>query len=183
MFKRNPLIKIKILHLSQGQHRYEFTHAVTDFQDVALSTTVFSNPVKTTVTVDKGTSDMSVTLCVSTVATLECDRCLAPLHRHIFGEYRIFYASSRSVRACNLQDEVRMLGKNDFEIDLTDDVRDTLLLALPMKNVCEPACPPKAGLISFADENSSPLLETEWQRALHQISQKLNLYPNRPKTR
>ncbi len=183
MSKREPLVKIKVSHLSPGQHHYQFMLAVADFQDAALSHTVFANTVETRVTIDKGMSDMSVTIHVSTVVTLECDRCLAALHRHISGEYRIFYAPAKSVRAQDLQDEMRLLGKNDFEIDLTDDVRDTLLLALPMKNVCEPACPPNVGKGSFAAADRPSAPETEWQKALSQISQKLNLHSNRPKPR
>jgi len=169
MSKREPLVKIKISHLSPGQHHYQFMLAVADFQDAALSHTVFSNTVETKVTIDKGMSDMSVTIHVSTVVTLECDRCLA--------------APAKSVRAQDLQDEMRLLGKNDFEIDLTDDVRDTLLLALPMKNVCEPACSPSVGKVSFAAADRPSAPETEWQKALSQISQKLNLHSNRPKPR
>jgi uncharacterized protein len=182
MSKREPLVKIKISHLSQGQHHYRFTHAICDFRDAAFSDNVFSHPVETTVTIDKGLSDMSVTICVKTVAILECDRCLAELHRSISGEYRIFYAPAKSVHTQNLQDEVRLLGKNDFEIDLTDDVRDTLLLALPMKNVCEPACSHRTGTTSLANVAGRTTPETDWQQALSQISQKLNLQ-DRPKSR
>lgn len=171
---REPLVKIKISHLSQGKHSYHFVLASTDFQDAAVSTKVFPNPVEVSLSLDKGLSGITVDIVVSSVAILECDRCLATLHRHISGEYRIFYSQAKSMQVEDWQDEIRWLGRNDFEIDLTDDVRDTLLLAVPMKNVCEPACMNQAELPSSHPEQSDSVPESEWQKALHQLKQKFN---------
>lgn len=171
--KREPLVKIKISNLAQGTHRYRFVLASTDFQDAAVSAKTFPNPVEAAVLLEKGLSDITVAIVVSTVAAFECDRCLAALQRAISGEYRIFYAQSKTAQVEGLQDEMRLLGKNDFEIDLTDDIRDTLLLAVPMKNVCEPVCAHQVMPAANAGQSGSAS-ESEWQKALRQLSQKFN---------
>ncbi|MCS7013988.1 MAG: DUF177 domain-containing protein [Chloroherpetonaceae bacterium] len=171
MHKGESLVKIKVSHLTQGVHQYRFHLQAKDFQSVAVSETMFPRPVEVRVTLRKGLSEMAVAIELETVATFECDRCLAAIEKRITGMYRIFYTQSGTRVAEELeQDEVRWLGKNDFEIDLTDDVRDTLVLAVPMKNVCEPTCQH----LWFRDSTTkTEPEETEWQRALSQLSQKL----------
>lgn len=174
MHRGDSLVKIKISNLAQGAHCYHFQLQAKDFQTAAVSEAMFPNPVAVKVLLQKGLSEMTVTIELETVATFECDRCLAVIEKRIAGMFRIFYAQSGASVAKEVrleEDEVRWLGKNDFEIDLTDDVRDTLVLAIPMKNVCEPECQhPFWHTSATSDADSSP--DSEWQRVLSQLSQK-----------
>ncbi len=72
-------------------------------------------------------------------ATLECDRTLARFTQPIAGSYRILFAPESLARRPDTEEddceEVRLLDAAERTIDLTDAVRDTLLLAVPPRKV------------------------------------------------
>ena len=77
-----------------------------------------------------------VTLIVEAVAKLECDRTLRPYDEQLAGEYTVLFAPPDFAGAEEREgvyEEVRPLQDNDYEIDVTDIVRDTLVLAIPTR--------------------------------------------------
>jgi uncharacterized protein len=165
---------IKISNLTNGTHRYEFECVSSDFADEWIDTERFSAPIFITATLTKATTELVVELSVSTIASLQCDRCLAPISKRLSGDYRILFLPSASAANGSDDDDVRVLSKNETHIDLTPDVRETLLLAVPMKNVCEQAA---------CAENDAPItrefsqthganFQSDWQQQLAEISKK-----------
>ncbi|MFQ3596862.1 MAG: DUF177 domain-containing protein [Chloroherpetonaceae bacterium] len=148
---------IKISNLTNGVHHYNFECVASDFADKLIDTERFSAPIFITATLIKAMTEIVVELSVSTIALLQCDRCLAPTHKKLSGDYRILFLHSGAV-ASDSDDDVRVLSKNDTHIDLTTDVRETLLLAVPMKNVCQD---------TTCAENDAPI-EREFSRTHHQ---------------
>ncbi len=78
-----------------------------------------------------------VTLQAWATATLECDRTLALFEQPIEGTYRILLVPPSFARREDAApyEEVRVLHRADRTIDLTDAVRDTVLLAVPARKV------------------------------------------------
>lgn len=77
-----------------------------------------------------------VKLHASATAELTCDRTLREYDERIDGSYGVLYGPPSLVgREGEEFDEVRPLESSDREIDLTDVVRDTLLLAVPQRKV------------------------------------------------
>lgn len=77
-----------------------------------------------------------VKLHASGTAELTCDRTLRPYDEQIDGAYNVLFGPASLVgRDGDEFDEVRPLDSSDREIDLTDIVRDTLLLAIPQRQV------------------------------------------------
>ncbi len=91
---------------------------------------------------------------VKTVAELVCSRCLGPFRFPVAAEHSLLYrdAGARS------EEENLRLGRNDLDvvfysepvINLYDDIRQTIQLALPFKPVCRPGC---GGLCPRCGEN------------------------------
>lgn len=164
---------IKISNLTNGVHRYEFECVASDFADEWIDTERFSAPIFITATLTKAMTEIIVELSVSTVASLQCDRCLAPISKRLSGDYRILFLQSAKA-ANDSDDDVRVLSKNETHIDLTLDIRETLLLAVPMKNVCEQAsCAENnapIGRVFF--QTHSNAFESEWHQKLAEISKK-----------
>lgn len=80
------------------------------------------------------------TLHAAATATLECDRTLALFEQPIEGTYRILFVppSFADTQTDDEQagfEEVRIFNRSDHEIDLTEAVRDTVLLAVPARKV------------------------------------------------
>lgn len=81
-----------------------------------------------------------VTLHASATATLECDRTLAVFEQPIEGAYRILFVPPSFAPGQNRDDEagyeeVRVFQRSDRDVDVTEAVRDTLVLAVPARKV------------------------------------------------
>ena len=77
-----------------------------------------------------------VTLDARATAVLECDRTLKDFEEEIAGEYSLLFAPPDFAgEDDDRYEEVRELLPYDREIDVTDAVRDTLLLAVPQRKV------------------------------------------------
>jgi uncharacterized protein len=69
-------------------------------------------------------------------ATLTCDRTLEPYEEALEGAYNVLFGPPSMVGQSGDEfEEVRPLDPADREIDLTEVVRDTLLLAIPQRTV------------------------------------------------
>jgi uncharacterized protein len=96
---------------------------------------------------------------VTASVDLACDRCLAPLRRVIEAGIRVF-AERRELRDRRSVEEVReddvgIVYHDGRFVDLTDDVRQVLLVELPWQSVCRDDCRglcPRCG----ADLNGGP---------------------------
>lgn len=143
MSKEKGVIEIRVAGLSEGVHLYDFTCKATDFKKPELAEPGFCNDICVKVVANKTDSEITVDIETKTVAVLSCDICLAPLKKEATGEYRIFFVFGEPGSNTDAQDEnYRVLDRNASVIDLTEDVRETLLLSKPLKVVCidNPGC-------------------------------------------
>ncbi len=175
MTEREPLVKIKTSSLTVGTHKFLFQCNAADFHDAEVTTEQFPNRITVRVLLTKTASELLAEFSVETIALFECDRCLKPLQKDIMGKFRVLFTPKvvhhhGKMDAALVEDETRTIGKNDTEIDLTNDVRDTLLLAVPIKNVCEPECEPSAAQKEYLHRIVPE--ESEWQRKLRELNQK-----------
>lgn len=80
-----------------------------------------------------------VTLDVAAEATLECDRTLVLFQQPIAGQHRMLFAPAaqlgRRDTEPDAEEEVHEIDAATRSIDLTEAVRDTLLLAVPARAV------------------------------------------------
>lgn len=188
---KKGLIVIKVANLSLGEHHYEFQCSATDFEAEAISEKAFPSPIDVRVVLNKTTSEIVAGIETETTVQLECDRCLAPIHKTVKGQYKVFYLMSHTERHTMDSDEeteVRQVDKNTVEIDLTEDVRETLLLSIPLKNICDntESCAQRVGeeegvIYRYGEKTESEPEETEWQKALKQLENKLNTTKKRNK--
>lgn len=68
-------------------------------------------------------------------AALTCDRTLQSFVQPLEGEHSVLFAAPGTVAGAEEHDDVRDLLPTDQHIDITDAVRDTLLLAVPQRKV------------------------------------------------
>lgn len=100
--------------------------------------------------------------CQGTVAApveLECARCLGPFRYDACGRTDFIATTAQlreQYRAEAVDDEEYVIfDTNELQADITDIVRETLLLELPMKPVCQDACKGLCGRCG-ADRNTDP---------------------------
>ncbi len=136
-------MKLKIAHLSFGLHEFDFEEKIESFEVEGPER--FPNTIFVHIHVDKESSNMVITLTVRTKARFVCDRCLDEFDQEIQETSQLLYSREQpaveySEYFREYDDEVRPYSPEMDILDLTKDVRDTLLLAVPMKLLCKEDC-------------------------------------------
>ena len=126
------MFTIDISSLSTGIHHFEFTPSASE---VDLDPTSFAD-LRVETELQYHRDRILVKLDASATATLTCDRTLQSYEQPVEGHYNVLFGPPSMVGTQGEAfEEVRPLTPSDQEIDLTDVVRDTLLLSLPQRRV------------------------------------------------
>jgi len=126
------MLTVDITSLSSGTHQLELTPSA---EAAALDPTTFGD-VRVEAELQCHHDRILVTLLATATAELTCDRTLQDYEQPVEGRYSVLFGPPSMVgQEGEAFDEVRPLDPSDREIDLTDVVRDTLLLALPQRQI------------------------------------------------
>lgn len=120
--------------------------------------------------------DFLVDLKVKSEGEFLCDRCGEEFRRIITGEIQTLFTFDRVKVQEEGGGEVRILPPSAQEIDITQDVRDGLLLAIPAKSLCREGCLglcPRCGAKLNEEKCSCPRgeVDSRWE-ALKNIKSK-----------
>jgi uncharacterized protein len=129
-------MKIQVGGLSEGLHTYHFEAPATDF-DLGGA---FSGPVAVEAKLEKSGHQLLLRASVATEGKFVCDRCALHFSRTISDAYRMVYAQDAAELTGVDPSEVQIIPPGFGVIDITDDVRQTLLLAVPLKLLCREEC-------------------------------------------
>ncbi|MFZ5519122.1 MAG: YceD family protein [Candidatus Zhuqueibacterota bacterium] len=133
-------MKIKLTNLHEGLNSLDFVAdaAALGFDEEEEKQHMFPEKIDVHVEVHVLSDKFFIKAESTTLAHYECDRCLADFQRKLNSEFQLVY--SRETRNKFEDDVYRFLEENAHEIDISQDVRDSMLLALPMKHVCSETC-------------------------------------------
>ncbi len=139
-------MKVEISHLPNGVHDLDVVGEPADFE--LEDSGGFKNEIQVQLKLDKKSDSVYLQLSAKTKIRLDCDRCLDEFEENIAAQARIIFTRDASLGDNN--DEVRDLELNQAELDITNDVHDLLLLAVPIKSLCKSDC---KGLCPHCGEN------------------------------
>jgi uncharacterized protein len=126
------MLTVDITSLSSGIHQLELTPSA---EDAGLDPTTFED-IRVEAELQCHRDRILVTLLATATAELTCDRTLQHYEQPLEGRYSVLFGPPSMVgQEGEAFDEVRPLDPSDREIDLTDVVRDTVLLALPQRQI------------------------------------------------
>ena len=126
------MLTVDITSLSSGIHQLEMTPSP---ETADLDPTTFEE-VRVEAELQCHRDRILVTLLATATAELTCDRTLQRYEQPVEGQYSVLFGPPSMVGQEGEEfDEVRPLDPSAREIDLTDVVRDTLLLALPQRRI------------------------------------------------
>ena len=126
------MVQVDLKALKAGTHEFEWTLSP---EDLGLDSDMFKE-VELFVQLDYHPSRVFVKIYVDSIANLTCDRTLVGFEHTVEGEYNILYSGPEMFEGMEQEEEdIRLLTSDMEEIDLTDAVRDTLLLALPQRRI------------------------------------------------
>jgi uncharacterized protein len=129
-------MKLRINALKEGQQTIETTLVK---EDLAIVDNCFANPIAASLSIYKGTHEITINGTLETDLDLECDRCLADYQLNIQTDFCAIL-SQRKKSAAENDESIILITPTTFEVDLTPFARDALLLAIPMKKVCNENC-------------------------------------------
>jgi len=166
-------MKIKISSLKDGAYEYFFED---DVKKLDLEQP-FVGKYFTKVNLSKYFNQIILEVATSVDAELECDRCANIYSTKIESRYKMVYLHDQPEGDDDSVD-VTYISKDADKIDITEDVRDYILLAIPMKKLCKEDC---KGLCLQCGKNlndgscscSSEQVETRWKPLL-ELKNKLN---------
>ncbi len=123
--------------MSEGEHRFPFE---AEPAEIGLGTE-FVTTVRVDAVIEKRVHQILLRATVRSAATFECDRCLDAFTRDLEASYAILYVTEAHPE--ETQDggpEVQVISPDTNMIDLDEDVRQYLVLAIPPKLLCSSGC-------------------------------------------
>ena len=131
-------MKIRTESLNDGENRW--TESVEPFE-LDLDTSVYTQPLSVKLDVEKRSGKIPVSIHVSTQGRYNCDRCGEEFNREIDGDCRIIFIQRENTFPGETKgDELRSFLLGQPELDITSDVRDVILLSVPLKLLCTDDC-------------------------------------------
>jgi uncharacterized protein len=129
-------LKIRISGLSTGTHEFSFRVPPSD---IRLDDR-FDAPVEVRVRLEKTARQVIVRSEIAASGTFSCDRCLAPFRQGVECGYATVYIHDGDDAGRFPPEEVRLIKPDTTVIDLSDDVREMVVLSIPLKLLCREDC-------------------------------------------
>ena len=128
-------MKIQVGGLSEGVHQFHF-----DVQAPEIGLGEEFSQVHAEVVLDKTPNQLALRVAVHTAAHFSCDRCTAPFASPLDAMYRMHYLWNDEDASQYDVAEVQTIPQGSSFIDITEDVRQTVLVAVPLKLLCREDC-------------------------------------------
>lgn len=140
---------IQLATLSEGIHEYNFTVLHGEifgnekiFPMHFSDAVTFEHPIYVVARIDKSTRQIRLQVRIQTQCDTSCDRCTDDFLFSVQGKYEVVYVfNEQHIPNADEETEYVYLSEDKLHIDLTEDVRQTLLLSVPMKLLCTEDCP------------------------------------------
>ena len=130
---RDTMVAVEITGLGEGTHDVELHPSA---EDLDLDPDTFSDIV-IQVHLDLRPEQALVSFAATATAGLECDRTLEPFDLRVSDRHSVLFSPSRTVEedGADSEEDVYPFPASGDLLDITTPVRDTLLLALPVRRV------------------------------------------------
>jgi len=129
-------LRIRISQLSHGLHEY---HLTAEAAEIGLGEN-FRRVVNVDAVLDKTPRQIFLKVDLNTSGAFQCDRCIEDFEQPVSGRYTMFYVYDDLDTATYPADEVQVITPDTPVIDLSEDVRQTVLLSVPLKLLCKEDC-------------------------------------------
>ena len=139
-------MKINISNLSQGTHEYDLSKEAVELE---LQEN-FVGDVAAHVMLEKSSRQILLRARVVAHASFQCDRCLDEFKKEISPAFQLVYVWDVQEHSAAPDEDIRPLRPDTNMIDISDAVRDSVLVAVPLKLLCREEC---AGLCPRCGKN------------------------------
>jgi uncharacterized protein len=129
-------MKIQVGGLADGIYTYTLSE---DASTLELRDQ-FQDQITANVTVEKIGSQVLLSAQLAALGSFQCDRCLTPFLLPLAPSYRMHYLPEGSEKSSIDPSELQIVPPGFSVIDMSEDVRQTVLLSIPLKLLCMENC-------------------------------------------
>ena len=129
-------MKIKISGLTNGTYNYDYNFGI---ENIELEEPFFGN-YQTKVVLNKFDDQIILEASTSVNANFVCDRCGKEFKREVESKYKMVYLLRDINSKTDEEVDITYLPHDADKIDISKDVRDYLILSVPMKRLCKEDC-------------------------------------------
>ncbi|MBN2009573.1 DUF177 domain-containing protein [candidate division KSB1 bacterium] len=136
------IIQLTKLHEGSNLVPYEHTTATLELESLdGFDGVAFPHTIEIRTDIQKVNHQYFVNVNIITTAQMICDRCLETFDKSINEKFRLIYAvETFPIDPNETEGEFRTLDTDAINIDITADIREALLLMIPMKTLCSEEC-------------------------------------------
>jgi uncharacterized protein len=131
-------MKILLTSLSEGLHVLNFVEKLADFG--LDNHPNLRRDVQIQVELEKRSPQYFLKNLVRTVGRFSCDRCLSEFDLDLSERSRVVFSTDAEMVRLNGSEEIHYIDPHAKALDITEDIRDALLLSIPMKLLCSADC-------------------------------------------
>jgi uncharacterized metal-binding protein YceD (DUF177 family) len=125
-------ILINIGSLNDGEHSLQI---LSTSNELGLANGFIHNPVNIDLNLFKSVHQLDIKAKISGLLVLECDRCLEKFQQNFIADLELVYVQ-KSPRSDALNDDyIRTYNPNSRTIDITKDIKESIILSVPMKQL------------------------------------------------
>lgn len=129
-------LTINISKLSEGTHRYDL-----EAEPLSLGLDLrFGKRVFVHAELEKTGRQIHLKADLKTKARFTCDRCLDEYEHDLSTHFEIVYITQEGAERARTEEEVQYISPDHSILDLGEDVRQFLILAIPQKLLCKEDC-------------------------------------------
>jgi uncharacterized protein len=170
----SDVMRIQVGGLSDGVHEYHFE---TEPTGIGLKDG-FVGRILVDATLDKSGNQLFLKAAVRSQASFRCDRCTSPFESPLSAEFRTCYTTEETGSPHVDPDELQVVPPGFSVIDVGEDVRQSILLAVPLKLLCAETCRglcPRCGknLNTGSCECTETMIDSRWEKLREIQQQKL----------
>ena len=129
-------MKLRLNSLKEGSQTIEMTLTRSD---LAIPDDSFVHPILASLSIYKGTSQITINGQLKTDVALQCDRCLESFDYNLDVTFQSILSPVKSSDPKTDEDIIPVTPKTN-DVDLSPFAHDALIIGLPMKNICSETC-------------------------------------------
>lgn len=130
-------MKIHLPTYPPGIHRIE---EILTPRDLELDTERFASEINALLILDRHDPYLQFEFNLRTVVRLVCDRCAAPFNYSLFVKAPMLYVIGRPPQDSPDDPEIVYVPVGAVDVDITTDLRDFMMLAVPGRSLCSEDC-------------------------------------------
>ena len=173
------MFKINIHNLKEGEHKYDFVAEASDF-GIGSDEAEVVDKIYITAVLYKVGSQISVKIELKGKFKFECDRCTEDYIYDFKTDFNIIYKyqfKGMDTGEKNDDDEIKFIAPNTIFIDLKKDIRDFIILSIPLKKAPEE----KDGICLYCKKSISESFVSSGKEEVNPVWEKLIKVKNKIK--